>query len=93
MLSWHGKANQLSHSHVSWPNLEKIATVTAKPNNEPILFENLLQGEEKTTEVYTNRSVSFRKTVRQRRSAVAMDGKTSISREQFYQILKKTLPE
>ncbi len=93
LLSWLGKANQLSHSYVSWPNLEKIATVTAKPKNEPILFENPLRGEDKTTKEYTNQPVSFRKIVRQRRSAVAMDGKTSISRDQFYRILKKTLPE
>ncbi len=93
LLDWQGKANQLSQSHVSWPNLKKIAAVTTKANNEPILFDNPLRNEEKTTEEYTNRSVSFRKMVRQRRSAVAMDGKTSIRREQFYQILKKTLPE
>lgn len=93
LLNWQGKANQLSHSHVNWSDLEKIATVTAKPNNETILFEGILRDEVKATEAHATRSVSFRKTVRQRRSAVAMDGQTSISREQFYQILKKTLPD
>ena len=92
LLNWHGKANQLSHSHVNWSNLEKIAVVTTKPDIESIPFKNSLLDEKKTTVEYTNQAVSFRKMVRQRRSVLAMDGKTSISREQFYQILKKTLP-
>ena len=50
LLDWQGKANQLSQSHVSWPNLEKIAAVTTKANNEPILFDNPLRNEEKATE-------------------------------------------
>lgn len=93
LLNWQGKANQLSHSHANWPSLEKIAAVTGKPNNEPFLFDSSSRDEDKATKEYTNRSVFFRKTVRQRRSAVAMDGKTSIGRDQFYQILKKTLLE
>ena len=37
------------------------------------------------------RRVSLRKTIRQRRSAVAMDGETRIDRETFYRILQRTL--
>lgn len=93
LLNWQGKANQLSHSHINWSNLERIAAVTAKANIASVFCENALQVEELTTEKYMNPSAFFRKIVRQRRSAVAMDKKKWINRDQFYQILKKTMPE
>ena len=37
------------------------------------------------------RPVSLRQTIRQRRSAVAMDGETRIARDTFYRILQKTV--
>jgi nitroreductase len=37
--------------------------------------------------------VSLRQTIRQRRSAVAMDGRTGISRDAFFDILYRTLPD
>lgn len=92
LLNWQGKANQLSHSHISWPNLTKIAAVTAKTNIESVRFKNALNGEKQPTDKYINPSVLFQKIVRQRRSAVAMDKKTWISRDQFYQVLKKSMP-
>jgi hypothetical protein len=86
-LDWRGTPNQLSQSHVDW-GLDEIsgaarklhgpvsyAKVQKKPNHFPLKI----------------RSGSLSNMIHQRRSAVAMDGKTRISQETFYRILQRTV--
>jgi len=86
-FDWQGRANQLSSSHVKW-GLEEMAEATWKPrglNQYKGLQSSLKQD---SLEI---RPISLRKIVRQRRSAMAMDGTTRISLDAFYRILQRTL--
>ena len=101
-LSWKGNPNQLSPDHVDWPIIDDVAEATNKPRTYGIYDTSVSDGD-----VETNRklslvrpihelpalptSISLRKIIRQRRSAVDLDGHTTISRDIFYKILEKTL--
>ena len=86
-LDWQGSPNQLSRSHVEW-GVDEIAEAARKPG-VPGRYERLNSPPKQWS--LTTRPVSLRRMIRQRRSAVAMDGKTRISRDTFYRMLQKTL--
>ena len=86
-LDWQGSPNQLSRSHIDW-GMDEIAEAARKPS-VPGRYERLHSPPKQWS--LTTRPVSLRKMIRQRRSAVAMDGKTRISRDTFYRMLQKTL--
>jgi len=86
-LAWQGQPNQLSPSHVDW-GIEAFAAHVHKPHGA------------RTYEPFTEpprswsppaRPVALRQMIRQRRSAVAMDGQTRLSRGDFYRMLDRTL--
>jgi nitroreductase len=86
-LDWQGVANVLSPAHVDW-GVEAVAALTRKPHGRSARGAG--------TEVLSAwqgapRALSLRRIIRQRRSAVAMDGKTRMSREAFYRLLERTL--
>jgi SagB-type dehydrogenase family enzyme len=87
-LNWHGRPNQLSPDHVDWPIIEAVATATRKP---PATDPPINVRREGSPLIFENTGRSLRQIIRQRRSAVAMDGQTSIPRDLFYKILHKTL--
>ena len=86
---WQGRPNSLSPAHVHWPIIEQIAASTQKPATRQIYGATEPIG--KPLEVGSS-PVSFRKMVHQRRSCLALDGKTGITRGAFYEILRKTNP-
>ena len=88
-LEWYGIANQLSPSHLDW-GVDDVVKVTRKPC-KGVQYEVYPVIREKYKSEYNTdiRPVSLNKIVHQRRSAVAMDGKTSIPRKIFYRILEK----
>jgi SagB-type dehydrogenase family enzyme len=79
------KPNLLSRQHVSWPIIDEVVEATIKPF---------------TDNIYTGfggkagpaSSSDLCQALRQRRSAVALDGKTAIKDLMFYQILRRTIP-
>lgn len=87
-LAWQGRPNQLSPSHIDW-GMQDIAAAVRKPRGTgryqgletPLLPFSLAQ-----------RPVSLRRVIRQRRSAVAMDGQTRMARDTFYRMLYRSLP-
>lgn len=87
-LAWKGRPNVLSPEHVDW-NLGPIAAATAKPRtdaaSEPFRSPFPVLAWEPSP-------VHLRRVIRQRRSAVAMDAHTGLSRAAFYQLLLKLLP-
>ena len=87
-LDWQGTPNQLSPSHVDW-GVEDTAAATRKPR-VPLRYEG--RKGQRTPQCLGSRPVSLRKIIRQRRSAVAMDRVTRMSRDAFYKILHRTLP-
>jgi len=86
-LSWQGQPNQLSRDHVRWSPTEGLydwASDVMHTPQDPIAPPNL--PEERPAEC-----LSLRKVIRQRRSAVAMDGRGSIGCDAFYKILGRIL--
>lgn len=86
-LHWQGSPNQLSPSHVDW-GMSEIAETVQKPRGSSEYERFQSPPGQWSLEVP---QVSLRQMIRQRRSAVAMDGRTRISRDGFYRICQKTL--
>jgi SagB-type dehydrogenase family enzyme len=86
-LDWRGSPNQLSKSHVEW-GMNEIAASARKPHAAGHYESFQRPPEQESLEV---RPISLRRIIHQRRSAVAMDGQTRISRDTFYRILQRTL--
>ena len=86
-LDWQGQPNRLSTSQVDW-GMDEIAKATRNRHGSSRSdeFQNPPQPSSPSI-----RPVSLRRMVRQRRSAVSMDGETHISRDSFYRILQKTV--
>ncbi len=86
-LAWQGCPNHLSPSHVDW-GIEAFAEQVRKPHGACAYppFTDLPQ-----SWLPSPRPVALRRVIRQRRSAVAMDGETRLSSEDFYRMLHRTL--
>ena len=88
---WSGAPNRLSSDHHLWPVIDEVATATEKLSRpgeafwSPIVFEN------SSLEIGDS-PLALRPIIHQRRSAVALDGHTGITRDAFYQILLKVMP-
>ena len=98
---WHGKANRLSRDDpVQWEFLEQVEIAAWKSSTEPRVIElnqsaptvetpippsahapSIYRGQPRAGEV-----------IRQRRSALAFDGKTSISVGSFFTMLARVMP-
>ena len=87
--TWMGKPNALSNDHVPWQIITAVEDA-CKKNRVSLPAMNPA----KVDEVFESRAMSSQagKIIRQRRSAQSMDGKTYISKKQFYAILSRVLP-
>ena len=87
-LQWMGTPNVLSHSHVKWSGIHEVSQATEKPttNNLPSF-----RCAEETSLIGEN-TFPLRKAIHQRRSAVAMDGRTHIHRSAFLEFMIKATP-
>ena len=88
---WNGVPNRLSKAHCSWPVIDEVTLATEKAGaqggvlGEPFHVDNL------SLEV-GDAPIPLRRIIQQRRSAVALDGRTGISGAAFYKILLKAMP-
>lgn len=104
---WRGKANRLSRDNpVPWEIIDDVTKASWKTSTEqtrwdatvgvPYKFTPLPErgGEAKRTPPPDPRldTISARQIIHQRRSAVALDGKTSISAQQFFRMLERVMP-
>ncbi|MEJ2765039.1 SagB/ThcOx family dehydrogenase [Photobacterium sp. MCCC 1A19761] len=104
---WHGQANTLSDAHHPWPWIDKVAQAALKPKTDSNLETTACNESDKMAGVDHPPEVSQHsdlksqtghppftagQIIRQRRSALDMDGSTQISRAMFYTILNSTLP-
>ncbi len=84
---WTGRPNELSPEHVDWEVIEIAADATRKePSRSHFPVPNCTLPRLATTDA---RAATL---IRQRRSAVALDGKTSITAQQFYAMLDALVP-
>ena len=86
--SWSGTANALSSDHVDWGVIELVHGATLQPPSAPPPPVEHPDRPPLRSACETPAATI----VRQRRSAVALDGVTSVSSETFYGMLDATLP-
>ncbi len=97
---WYGSANHLSSDHVDWELIDSVADACVKPPGKPV--QPAARAPELAISALTTASTAplnpgrpstpGRTLIHQRRSAVAMDGHTSITAEQFYLMMDRVLP-
>ena len=91
LCKWYGSANRLSSDHVEWELIDSVADACSKPSTPELAIST------PTTESPAPLNPSRPSTpghmlIHQRRSAVAMDGRTSITAGQFYLMMDRVLP-
>jgi SagB-type dehydrogenase family enzyme len=91
--SWCGKANRLSREHgVHWDIIDETAAASWKNQADPSTTASALGDQPPHVPQLTlHESPSAGRIIRQRRSAVAFDGKTSIAAPTFYRMLSRTM--
>lgn len=90
---WHGRANRLSREHgVHWDIIDKVAEASWKGAAEQRLaaLSNLTVNQ--TAGIASDAGPTAGQIIRQRRSAVAFDGKTSISVATFFHLMQRVMP-
>ena len=91
--TWYGKANRLSGEHgVHWDIIDETAAASWKCTAEQrsVVLPTVLT--KKVSRVTFHESPSAGQIIRQRRSAVAFDGKTSISAAIFFRMMQLVMP-
>ncbi|CAI9277944.1 unnamed protein product [Lactuca saligna] len=91
-LDWKGEPNSLSKEHICWDIIYKTSEAIKKPltTEKNFIIESFQKSGNLSANPYN--PLTLRELVRKRRSAVDMDGVTSIEKEKFYQILLHCLP-
>ena len=89
-MAFYGRPNRLSSDHHEWPIIDKVSLATEKISKDSPYTS--IPSRQNVISPYTERNISARQIIRQRRSAVAMDGKTTLSDATFYRILQRTSP-
>jgi len=89
--SWLGQRNTLSQDHHDWPAIDEVAAATKKHAPPGDDFWSSFSLRNDSLELGES-PLALRRVIHQRRSAVALDGRTVITREAFYRILLKAMP-
>ena len=95
--AWVGRANPLSPAHVEWSVINAAAQATWQPESETeagthgdgVVVDGFAASQTRPAEDSPINAVAL---VKHRRSAVSLDGSTSISAETFYGMLDRLLP-
>lgn len=88
---WTGRANPLSEDHVDWAVIPETGAACRKPETAGET-RTLAAGPEGVAMGSHECGKPAGAIFRQRRSAVAMDGVTGLSRGAFYRMMERTLP-
>jgi SagB-type dehydrogenase family enzyme len=93
--AWSGRANRLSPHQVPWRTMETVETAAAKPErgSPPMPAAAATTVGEPQPASSTSRSADAVQIIRQRRSAVAMDGTTSIPKSAFLRMMSRVMPD
>ena len=88
-LSFTGRANRLSHSQVDWPGIEDVDRAAHRPSAIP---SPAFQAPSRPPLAESGCQASAATLIRQRRSAVAFDGATTLPAERWFGMLDALLP-
>ena len=92
-IEFEGCPNTLSGSHHEWPIIDAVAEACRFDGNCLLSHKQDPRIEHRgSNEFYDDRRVSARKIIRERRSALAMDGRSHISKETFYRMMAHVSP-
>ncbi len=90
--AWHGKANQLSREHgVHWDIIDEVAEASWKTSCEQSVV-SLAPQTSHVSPIMFHEGLLAGQIIRQRRSAVSFDGKTSISAAAFFNMMQLVMP-
>lgn len=91
---WHGRANRLSREHeVHWDVIDEAAVASWKHQvDRRRIQKSVPDGCLMDGEIHRGGAASAAQIIRQRRSAVAFDGKTSMSSARFFRMLRLVMP-
>lgn len=91
---WHGKANRLSpEDPVPWDVIAEVESATRKPSGEPRRLGLLSDAPAARCEpAVAADAPAAGRIIRQRRSLLACDGRTSIPAERIYRMLARIMP-
>jgi len=92
---WQGKANTLSPKHgVEWPVIDAVAQATRRCESSPINEDfSGFPSEDALFDIPIRQGLlTAERAIIGRRSAVAMDGSTAISRATFFRMLARLVP-
>ena len=83
-LDWKGEPNDLSPDHEVWDAIDQVSDAAQKPRTERASTPWL---DSRAATPVESEPHSLRRIVRQRRSGLAFDGKTGMSKETFFRVL------
>lgn len=90
---WHGKANRLSAGDpLPWEIIDEVASASRKLSSERSRLDAIAAPAERRESAPSAGGPSAGRIIRQRRSLLACDGKTSIAVERFYRMLARVMP-
>jgi len=92
---WRGRANMLSPEHsVEWPVIDEVAQATRRSGSAPITedYSRFPMEEELFGIPVRHGLLTAERAILGRRSAVAMDGSTTISQQAFFRMLARLMP-
>jgi SagB-type dehydrogenase family enzyme len=96
---WRGKANRLSREHgVHWDIIDQTAEASWKTQADKLtlmrpMTSTPVRGTFHASRTTNDAGLSAGQIIRQRRSAVAFDGKTSLSATTFFRMMQRVMPE
>jgi len=89
-----GTPNKLSAEHHAWPIIDEVSEATRYLN--PVRFRVQETATSKPNpssgDCRRDRQLAAQRVIRQRRSAVSMDGRTTLAHDEFYVMLQRTMP-
>jgi SagB-type dehydrogenase family enzyme len=92
--TWYGKANRLSADHgFDWDLIDAVAQAVRKTHTEPLSISlTRMRHSSSSVREALDATVPAGQIIRQRRSAVAFDAKTSITASTFFSMLDRVMP-
>ena len=86
---WSGRASQLSEDHVEWSFIGEVARATEDPGRSSMPTAAVTDGDRRSRRT---REIDARTLLLQRRSALAFDGRSTIDRATFIEMLSSVRP-
>jgi SagB-type dehydrogenase family enzyme len=91
--AWHGKANRLSRENpVAWEIIDDVAAASWKTSHEHTSVAIPTSSTTHVSPFTLHEGLLAGQIIRQRRSAVSFDGKTSISATTFFRMMQLVMP-